>query len=77
MGSQLVSTLPVCFREDTKHVSGGATLTAYGTTRRRINRQCFSLRRSLAHLTPPERASPETLGLPTSRTSLAGRTWVL
>jgi len=77
VGSQLVSTLPICFCEDTKHVSGRTALTVYGTPWRRIDRQCFSLRRSLAHLTPPKRASPETPGLPTSRTSLAGRTWVL
>ena len=32
VGSQLVSTLPICFREDTNHVSGRATLTVYGTT---------------------------------------------
>jgi hypothetical protein len=77
VGSRLVSTLPICFREDTNHDSGGTTLAVCETTRRRIDRQCFSLRRSLAHLTPPKRASPETPGLPTSRTSLAGRTWVL
>jgi hypothetical protein len=77
VGSRLVSTLPICFREDTNHVSGGATLPVHGTTRQEHFCQCFSLRRSLAHLTPPKRASPETPGLPTSRTSLAGRTWVL
>jgi len=54
----LVSTLPICFREGTNHDSGGTTLAVCETTRRRIDRQCFSLRRSLAHLTPPKRASP-------------------
>jgi len=32
VGSRLVSTLPICFREDTNHVSGRATLTVFGTT---------------------------------------------
>jgi len=54
VGSRLVSTLPICFREDTNHVSGGATLPVYGTTRQGSPCQCFSLRRSLAHLTPPK-----------------------